>query len=85
MDDTPNLDLLRPEQRARLAAIKASGLSHPGIRLFMETLGVPKSCRMRPCMRAHGCVGDKLECVRDNRELLSEMLEFEEERDGGGG
>ena len=81
MDTTPNLDLLRPEQRARLGAIEASGLSHPGIRLFIETLGVPKSCRMRPCRRANACVGDKLECVRDNRELLSELFELEEERD----
>ncbi|MBV9395242.1 MAG: hypothetical protein JOZ84_12625 [Methylobacteriaceae bacterium] len=83
MDDTPNLDLLSPDQRARLAAIEASGLSHPGIRLFTETLGLPKSCRLRTCMRLKACVGDKLQCVRDNKELLrSEVLQVEE--DGGG-
>ena len=85
MNDTPNLDLLRPDQRARLAAIEASGLSHPGMRLFMETLGIPKFCRSRACMRAKACVGATLQCVRDNRELLrSEVFAFEEERDGGG-
>ena len=84
MDDTPRLELLRPDQRARLAAIEASGLSHPGIRLFMEALGVPKSCRLRACMRGKACVGGTLQCVRENRELLGELLELEEDRDAGG-
>jgi hypothetical protein len=68
--NAPNLARLRPEQRARLAAIEAAGLSQPGTRLFMETLGFPRSCRSRACRRAKACVGDKLHCVRDNRELL---------------
>ncbi|MEA2759121.1 MAG: hypothetical protein QOH65_1734 [Methylobacteriaceae bacterium] len=70
MDDAPRLHLLRPHQRARLAAIEASGLTYPGMRLFMETLEAPKSCRSRACRRAKACIGDKLQCVRDNRELL---------------
>ena len=84
MNDTPHLEMLRPEQRARLAAIDASGRSHPGIRLFAETLGLPKVCRSRTCMRVKACVDDTLQCVRENRELLTEMLELEEERDAGG-
>jgi hypothetical protein len=70
MDDAPRLHLLRPHQRARLAAIEESGLAYPGMRLFMETLEAPKSCRSRACRRAKACVGGKLQCVRDNRELL---------------
>jgi hypothetical protein len=68
--NAPRLHLLRPHQRARLAAIEASGLSQPGMRLFMETLDFPKVCRSRACRRAKACVGDKLQCVRDNREVL---------------
>jgi hypothetical protein len=93
--DAPRLDLLRPDQRARLAAIKpkiaahgrrvtgskklgsvtrrpveASGLSQPGTRLIMETLGFPQFCRLRNCRRAKACLGSKFQCMRDNRELL---------------
>ena len=66
----PNLDRLRPHQRARLAAIEASGLSYPRMRLFMETLQFPRICRCRACKRAKACVGDTLQCVRDNEEYL---------------
>src|SRR5947209_20628175 len=66
----PRLELLRPDQRARLAAIEASGLSQPGTRLMTETLGLPQFCRLRNCRRAKACLGKKFECMRDNRELL---------------
>jgi hypothetical protein len=68
--NAPRLELLRPEQRARLTAIEASGLSQPGTRLMMETLGLPPFCRLRNCRRAKACLGKKFECMRDNRELL---------------
>ncbi|GAC1338877.1 MAG: hypothetical protein NVSMB26_26530 [Beijerinckiaceae bacterium] len=68
--NAPDLNALRPEQRARLLAIEASGLTHPGIRLFQETLGFPETCRSRNCRRAKACVGAKFYCVRDNRALL---------------
>jgi hypothetical protein len=72
--NAPNLARLRPEQRARLAAIEAAGLSQPGTRLLMETLDFPRSCRSRACRRAKACVGDKLHCVRDNRELMRDKV-----------
>src|SRR5438270_13065567 len=68
--NAPRLDLLRPEQRARLAAIEASGLSQPGTRLMMETLGLPRFCQLRNCRRAKACLGTKFHCMRDNRELM---------------
>src|SRR5438270_10900869 len=67
--DAPRLELLRPDQRARLAAIEASGLSQPGTRLMTETLGLPQFCRLRKCRRAKDCLGQKFACMRDNREL----------------
>jgi hypothetical protein len=72
--NAPNLSRRRPEQRARLAAIEAAGFSQPGTRLFMETLGFPRYCRSRACRRAKACVGDKLHCVSDNRELLRDEV-----------
>jgi len=85
--DAPRLELLRPDQRARLAAIEASGLSQPGTRLMTETLGLPQFCRLRNCRRAKACLGKKFECMRDNRELmLSEVLPrvMRYDREGGG-
>jgi hypothetical protein len=40
------------------------------MRLFMETLDFPRICRCRVCKRAKACLGDKLQCVLDNQELL---------------
>jgi hypothetical protein len=64
------LELLRPHQRARLAAIEAAGLSQPGTRLFMETLGFPQACRMRACRRTKTCLAAQFYCITDNREFL---------------
>ena len=69
--NAPDLSRLRPHQRARLAAIEESGLSYPGMRLFMETLEAPRVCRHRACRRAKACIGEDLRCVRDNREFLT--------------
>jgi hypothetical protein len=68
--NAPDLARLRPEQRARFLATEAAGLSQPGMRLLMETLDFPRSCRARACRRAKACVADKLHCARDNRELM---------------
>jgi hypothetical protein len=59
----------RTNARASPRSRKA-GRTYPGMRLFMETLEAPKSCRSRACRRAKACLGDKLQCVRDNREVL---------------
>jgi hypothetical protein len=72
--NAPDLARLRPEQRARFLAIEQAGFSQPGMRLLMETLGFPRSCRSRACRRAKACVGDKLHCVRDNRELMRDKV-----------
>ena len=55
--NAPRLELLSPEQRARLSAIEASGLSQPGTRLLMETLGLPRFCQLRTCRRTKACLG----------------------------
>jgi hypothetical protein len=68
--NAPNLSRLCPHQRARRLAIEASGISVPGMRLFVETLDFPQACRMRACRRAKACIGAKLYCMTANRELL---------------
>jgi hypothetical protein len=42
---------------------------------MIETLGLPRFCQLRNCRRTKACIGKKLECMRDNRELmLTEVL-----------
>jgi hypothetical protein len=74
--NAPRLDLLCPEQRARLTAIEAGGLSQPATRLMMETLGLPPFCRLRNCRRAKACLGTKFQCMRDNREVLPQVTGY---------
>ncbi|MBV8849348.1 MAG: hypothetical protein JOZ16_07155 [Methylobacteriaceae bacterium] len=73
--NAPHFPTLSSHQRERLAAIGASGRTQPVVRLFLEMLGLPKICRTRACRRAKACIGDELNCARDNSdELMNEIL-----------